>query len=403
HMMPEYENENLTINLTHVFSVHNLTLKPNQPEEPPFTDHMKAICKLDIPVDSKAPKPSSQTEEVPQGKNPRAKTSFTLHSKSASGHDALADSIGSNLTVLIDKTKSTGDGLKTAHTDSGANEESKADDISLKLKLEDLLDILKDTRSAFFTPDSPPDKPIIVSDKSEEEKEVAKDKNTKASSHDEELEQAKAKAKAEVASMKARPSYLDIHQLTELLVTSLKPELSKLLALHDFASCLPTELKELPSKIIGLSREIKEVKKHVRDMKIELHGDLKEILTKLETFTSIISSLSSQVTNTLTRFATMVENASGAMSMNVPLAGQATASPAEGEKNIKDAKTKLQKPLIDLLVIEVGPISLKVYKEDGLSKVIENLKVSNLHLPEWREVVQACPDRREKGWKTIMD
>ncbi|GJS47067.1 hypothetical protein Tco_0597188 [Tanacetum coccineum] len=39
HMMPEYENEELTINPTQVFSVHNLTLKPNQPEEPPFTAH----------------------------------------------------------------------------------------------------------------------------------------------------------------------------------------------------------------------------------------------------------------------------------------------------------------------------------------------------------------------------
>ncbi|GJZ18371.1 hypothetical protein Tco_0554494 [Tanacetum coccineum] len=50
HMMPEYENEELTINPTQVFSVHNLTLKPSQPEEPPFTYHMKAICKLDVPV-----------------------------------------------------------------------------------------------------------------------------------------------------------------------------------------------------------------------------------------------------------------------------------------------------------------------------------------------------------------
>ncbi|GKB75809.1 hypothetical protein Tco_0942704 [Tanacetum coccineum] len=37
-----------------------------------------------------------------------------------------------NPSVLVDKTKSAGDGLKTAHTDSGTNEESKVDDISLK-------------------------------------------------------------------------------------------------------------------------------------------------------------------------------------------------------------------------------------------------------------------------------
>nr|GEY54844.1 hypothetical protein [Tanacetum cinerariifolium] len=55
-------------------SVHNGTLKPNQPEELPFSTHMKAICKLDVPMVSKAPKPSSQTEEVPQGKKPGAKS-----------------------------------------------------------------------------------------------------------------------------------------------------------------------------------------------------------------------------------------------------------------------------------------------------------------------------------------
>ncbi|GJX04317.1 hypothetical protein Tco_0190233 [Tanacetum coccineum] len=114
-------------------------------------------------------------------------------------------------------------------------------------------------------------------------------------SQKEKLEQQKAKAKEEVVSLKAGPSYPDINQLTELLVTSLKPELSKLLASHDFASYLPTELKELLSKFTALSGDIKELKQHVRDMEIELPGVLKEIPTKLETFTSTISSLTSQV------------------------------------------------------------------------------------------------------------
>nr|GFC30918.1 hypothetical protein [Tanacetum cinerariifolium] len=106
------------------------------------------------------------------------------------------------------------------------------------------------------------DEPIIVSNESEEEEEVDKDKDTHATSHDlqkEKLEQQKAKAKKEVALLKARPSFLDINQLTELL-------------------------------------EIKELKKHVKDIEIELLGDLKEIPTKLENFTSTISSLTSQVT-----------------------------------------------------------------------------------------------------------
>ncbi|GJT08891.1 hypothetical protein Tco_0843353 [Tanacetum coccineum] len=172
-------------------------------------------------------------------------------------------------------------------------------------------------------------------------------------------------------------------------------------------------------------------------MDIELPGDLKEIPTKLETFTSTISSLTSQVaelkniqwelptevTQTLDRFATVVENASRATTRDVPSAGQATASPAEGEKNTKDAETNLKDELVDLLgtnivtqyynkkllfdkyydkmlkrkkspkitICEVltkkGPITLKIYREDGSKEVISNLKVSDLHLAEWREVI----------------
>ncbi|GJW84559.1 hypothetical protein Tco_0157704 [Tanacetum coccineum] len=308
------------------------------------------------------------------------------HPQLSSGHDASADF--------------------TAKADSG-------------ISLEDLSDILKDTRSAFFTPDSPTDEPIIVLDK-------------------EELEQAKVKAEAEVASMKAKPSYPDINQLTELLVTSLKP--SKLLASHDFASCLPTELKELPSKITGLSGEIKELKQHIKDIEIELHRDLLEIPTKLESFTSTISSLSSQVAelkniqwkppseflnlpsqislvqeklkaldslpnllhkvfDTLNRFSTVMENASGAASMDYY-----TKKLLFDKYYDKMLKRKKNPKITNCeVLIKKGPITLKIYREDGSEEVISNLKISNLHSAEWREVLQACPDKSEKGWKTIYD
>nr|GEV70679.1 retrovirus-related Pol polyprotein from transposon TNT 1-94 [Tanacetum cinerariifolium] len=309
----------------------------------------------------------------------------------------------SNPSVLVDKTKSARDGLKTSHTNSGASKESRANDISLKVKLEDLSYILKDTRSAFFTPDSPQDEPIIVIDESEEE-EADKD-DTHTASHDvpkdtsvppppslklaqiyelmaqvhllqsqkKEIEQAKAKAEAEVTLLKAKPSLPDNNQPTDLL--------------------------------------------YVRDMEIEFHGDLKEILTKLETFTSTISSLSSQVAELKNiqwklpaGFAIMVENAS---------AGQATTSPAEGEKNTKDAETNLKNKLIDLLGTNVvtqyytkkllfdkycdkmlkrkkipkiinyevltkkGHITLKIYREDESDKVILNLKFSPLKIGKY--------------------
>ncbi|GJZ46873.1 hypothetical protein Tco_0600705 [Tanacetum coccineum] len=141
------------------------------------------------------------------------------------------------------------------------------------------------------------------------------------------------------------------------------------------------------------------------------------------------TSKSYKVTETLNRFATVVENASEATTKNVPSAGQATASPAEGEKNTKDAETNLKDELVDLLGTNVvtqyynkkllfdiyydkmlkrkkspkitnyeiltkkGPITLKIYKEDVSEEVISNLKVSDLHLAEWREVIQACPDK----------
>ncbi|GKG38144.1 hypothetical protein Tco_0457367, partial [Tanacetum coccineum] len=62
---------------------------------------------------------------------------------------------GTNPSVLVDQTKSAGDGLKTDHTDLGTNEVSRPDEISKKIKLEDLSDLMKDTRSAFYTHDSP--------------------------------------------------------------------------------------------------------------------------------------------------------------------------------------------------------------------------------------------------------
>ncbi|GKB04089.1 retrovirus-related pol polyprotein from transposon TNT 1-94 [Tanacetum coccineum] len=312
YMMPAYDNEELTINPTHVFSVHNWALKSNQHEGPPFTDHMK-----DLP---------SQAEKVPQGKKhgseentlsnthliqPRTKAQAILHlpyqwlvkcikrhSKQLVAQHLFRPPIKKEpaLSSVVIKPN-----LLEMDTDSGTNEESRDDEILKKIKLEDLSDVLKDPRSAFLTSNSPQDEPIIVLDESREKK-TEKDKDTHDTSHNipkdtssqkEKLEQQKTKAEEEVASLKARPSYLDINQLTELLVTSLKLELSKLLASHDFASCLPTKLKELPSKFTELSGDIKELKQNVRDMEIEQPEDLKDIPTKLETFTSTISSLTS--------------------------------------------------------------------------------------------------------------
>nr|GEV33769.1 retrovirus-related Pol polyprotein from transposon TNT 1-94 [Tanacetum cinerariifolium]GEV35278.1 retrovirus-related Pol polyprotein from transposon TNT 1-94 [Tanacetum cinerariifolium] len=180
------------------------------------------------------------------------------------------------------------------------------------------------------------------------------------------LEQQKENAEAEVAFLKARPLYPYINQLTKLLVTSLKPKLTKLFASYDFANCLPTELKELPLKITELFRAIKELKKHVQDMEIKLPWDLKEILNKLDTFTSTISSLTSHVAKLKTiqwelpaGFATIMKNASsGATCTSVLSDSKVDASPAEGEKNTNPTTedvdlTNLKNKLVDLFSIDV--------------------------------------------------
>ncbi|GKD64973.1 hypothetical protein Tco_1307081, partial [Tanacetum coccineum] len=48
-----------------------------------------------------------------------------------------------------------------------------------------------------------------------------------------------------------------------------------------------------------------------------------------------------------------------------------------------------------------GPITLKVYRDDGSNETIPNFKASDLHLSKWREVMQVCPKRTRARWTTI--
>ncbi|GJY23328.1 retrovirus-related pol polyprotein from transposon TNT 1-94 [Tanacetum coccineum] len=154
-------------------SKHNLGSKEEATKSQPFskeaahspTGHSKKKKKSGTAKDKAPRQPSVSTpidtelhkEDLQAAGDP---TSF----RSASGYDALIDSTAkadpgksaprTNLSVLVDKTKSAGDGLKIAHTVSGTNEESGFKEMSKKIKMEDLLNLMQDTRSAFFTPDS---------------------------------------------------------------------------------------------------------------------------------------------------------------------------------------------------------------------------------------------------------
>nr|GEU66365.1 hypothetical protein [Tanacetum cinerariifolium] len=87
HKMEGYGNDNVTLIPTQVFSVHNLSLKKNQLERHPFSDHMLAIYKADVPVKHKAPNTSSYTRNKDsKGKNPGAKSGHRKQSTSSKHH-----------------------------------------------------------------------------------------------------------------------------------------------------------------------------------------------------------------------------------------------------------------------------------------------------------------------------
>ncbi|GJW97509.1 hypothetical protein Tco_0179317 [Tanacetum coccineum] len=312
----------------------------------------------------KAPKPSSQSEEVPQGKKLGAKSglkrkqsskhtsdSKTEASKSKTGQsEKETQSISakdktpshpSPPTQVVDQTKSARDGLKTAHTDSGTNEESRVDEISKKIKLKDLSDLLKDIRSTFFTPDSLQDEPIIVSDESEEEEEVDKDNDTHATSHD-----------VPEDTLIPHPPSPKLDQIQELMA-------------HE----LPLEFQALPSQVSS----------------VQENSDFR------------FPSKSLQQANCFT--------------------SEGGEEPPIQYKDVND-EPNMHKELVDLLGIDVvtqyynkkllydkycdkmlkrrksskitncdvltqkGHISLKVHREDGTNEVISNVKVSDLHMAE---------------------
>ncbi|GKF50318.1 hypothetical protein Tco_0146785, partial [Tanacetum coccineum] len=122
--------------------------------------------------------------------------------------------------------------------------------------------------------DSPKDDPVIAVDDSDKDKEDEVHKK---------LELKKNKVEAEVALLKAQPSFPNVGQLNELLVKSLQTKFSKILSTHDFSSSLPTELKDLPSKFNKLTEEVASVQDKLKPLDA-LPGLLLNVTTALNKF-----------------------------------------------------------------------------------------------------------------------
>ncbi|GKC99982.1 hypothetical protein Tco_1170257 [Tanacetum coccineum] len=119
---------------------------------------------------------------------------------------------------------------------------------------------------------------------------------------------------------------------------------------------IPEDLKDIPNKlntftstVSSLTSQVAELKTLQWELLVEFLGlpsQVSSIQEKLKTLDPL-PSLLNKVTDTLNRFATIMENASPkTTNKSVPLVGQAGASPIEGEKNTKDAdKANLKQQL----------------------------------------------------------
>ncbi|GKB05207.1 hypothetical protein Tco_0833402, partial [Tanacetum coccineum] len=246
YMMPEYDDESLTLLPTEVFSVSSDQQAPNtssqaekkvsQGKKPEAKRGLRKQSSKDT-FESQLEATKSKTGHFPKetqsssakDTNPTQPSSFTpmvneLHKEAqqaAGGSTSLGATSkeGDHPQLSSDKTKSTRDGLNTVQTDT-------------------------------VPPPSPTS--ILIQ---ELQAQVQKLQSQKL-----QLEQEKAQAEVEAVSLRSQSKYPDINKLTELLVTSLKLEVSKLLTTHDFSNFIPTELKTLPLKITELSGEVAEVK-----------------------------------------------------------------------------------------------------------------------------------------------
>ncbi|GKD13524.1 hypothetical protein Tco_1197931, partial [Tanacetum coccineum] len=148
------------------------------------------------------------------------------------------------------------------------------------------------------------------------------------------------RAEAEIAQMKAQPSFPDLGQFNELLIQSLKNELPKILSTHDFSGSLRTELKDIPSRFTKLTDELKTLQWELPAPFISLPDQVAKVQARLKTLDALLSLFIS-VTNALNRSSKALQNTTQAGDTSVPSVGQASTMPAEGEKNTQATISQL--------------------------------------------------------------
>nr|GEW61359.1 hypothetical protein [Tanacetum cinerariifolium] len=394
HKMEGYGNNGVSLNPTQVFSVHNWALKKNQFEGPPFTDHMLAIC----------------NDEGPN------KLSLDHIIASTNPH------------VLIEKTKSMSKGLEIVLTQptigKGASDIAKKieeefntsfdlssfEDTQKEIKLKDLSKLVQDAQNH----------------KLEKQKSKAEAKVSFLTAQPS-YPNITQFTKLLVTSLKPESSHLlSSYDFGSLLPTELKELPSKFNELtkefkelkkhvYDLEIELLGDLKEIPTKLETFTSIVKSLTTQVAKLKTlqwELLTKFLSVPTQVESIQAKIKivdalpSLLKKVTEALNKFSHVIDSTSkNTGDHSVPSAGLAGSHPTGGEEHpidhnllgglIKKDKDKKAMSLKDaeeegsdsesddanitgsrVESSKKGPITLKVYREDGIDEANKRLKPS---------------------------
>ncbi|GJR61758.1 hypothetical protein Tco_1503920 [Tanacetum coccineum] len=147
-----------------------------------------------------------------------------------------------------------------------------------------------------------------------------------------------------------------------------------------FSASIPTELKELSSKVNEINRAMGDLKQYIKKLEIEVPGDLKALLDKMEEFQTSISALTNKVAS-LEDF--MLE-----------LLGGLLALPGKGEKyQMIEEEIKNQKGIEQAVKADVARSEIKKDCKYGARY--------GLGVKAWSKVIDACPKRTRACWTTI--
>nr|GEW41239.1 hypothetical protein [Tanacetum cinerariifolium] len=354
--------------------------------------------------------PSASTLALDASVDPTAKADF----KKSAPKDSLSQQ---KCTVQTDagteKAPST-----EQEFDTSAEITQSFDDVDEEIKVEDLTKLLKDKSTKAMDLDTPEDDtPFLVLSEDEEE--------IQAEVHDE----------------------TEDTTLQFYLLHLQSPSRFKNLPI---STSIPYELKEPPFKVNNINRAVGELKKYVEKLEIEVPCDLKVLSRKMEEFQSSISALTSKVAalenikldlparllalpekvstinvelsklkvlgahpsllnkvaKVLDRFENDIESTLQKSSeTSVPSAGPTGTYPAERENPPKttpqpegeQVSDKGKKAISHEDVVEEESKS----DSDAEIRLSEESKTSDLHLGEWKEVMDAYPKRTRAGWTTI--